>query len=448
MFCMILLSGILISSKSFAQPEPCGWTLISQVSGANCYGDCNGSIIVTPSVNWPNFVYSWSHGSNSSQIYDLCADDYTVTVTDDKNCSQQYTFTVENPAQLVANCVVLTNESAPGAADGSIEASVSGGYGPYYYQWQTNPVQSTPVISGLTAGVYTVWIFDEKNCMASTSCEIITEKKEECEGFRSQTQGGWGQCHQTGNNPGTYLFANFSGAFPQGLTIGCTRTLKLTSAQAVCDFLPSGTSPKVLPVGNLVNPGQSYRNVFAGQLVAATLNAQFDIYDPNFASNSEYTLGDLEIASGLFQGWTVSELLAEANSKIGGCGSSFSNSQLSDALSMINENYVDGNVDNGYLVCPEKKPGRLAQNENLRSVIYPNPASDITNIVITTEVNSNLTVEMIGVTGQKVQQLYKGNTLNEKYINIEVNADAMTPGMYFIKVISNDEMNVQKLIIK
>ncbi|HYV91213.1 MAG TPA: T9SS type A sorting domain-containing protein [Chitinophagales bacterium] len=174
---------------------------------------------------------------------------------------------------------------------------------------------------------------------------------QDCTGFRTQTQGGWG-ADPDGNNPGVYLHDNFAAAFPGGLTIGCNgSTLLLTDAQAVTDFLPSTTTPSVLPAGAMVNPGSSYLNVFAGQLETATLNVGFDSYDPDFSSNS-LLLGDLIIASGPFAGWTVSQLLTEANNAIGGCSSTYSLSDLNDALDAINNNYDNGTSNNGYLNCP------------------------------------------------------------------------------------------------
>ncbi len=76
---------------------------------------------------------------------------------------------------------------------------------------------------------------------------LKTNAQSECTGFRTQTQGGWGAI-PNGNNPGVYVHTNFAAAFPSGLTIGCSsgNKLVLTSAQAVTDFLPSGTTPAVL----------------------------------------------------------------------------------------------------------------------------------------------------------------------------------------------------------
>jgi hypothetical protein len=180
----------------------------------------------------------------------------------------------------------------------------------------------------------------------------------ECTGFRTQTQGGWGADPHGGNN-GTYLHANFSEAFPSGVTIGCDggNKLVLTNAQAVTDFLPSGTTPSVLPAGTLTDPGGSYSNVLAGQLVTAVLNAGFDAYDPDFSSNAIHT-GDLMIASGTFAGWTVNQLIAEASNTIGGCSSTYSPSDLNDALTAFNENYDNGTTDKGYTTC--HKPCNIA----------------------------------------------------------------------------------------
>src|SRR5690349_2149654 len=52
-----------------------------------------------------------------------------------------------------------------------------------------------------------------------------------CGQLRTQTQGGWGAA-PAGNNPGTYLHANFQAAFSDGLTVGCypgNYYVKLTS---------------------------------------------------------------------------------------------------------------------------------------------------------------------------------------------------------------------------
>ncbi|MBC7439239.1 MAG: hypothetical protein H7250_04570, partial [Flavobacterium sp.] len=124
---------------------------------------------------------------------------------------------------------------------------------------------------------------------------IFVSSAQNCIGFKTFTMGGWGtHCH--GENPGCYRDAHFDAAFPDGIRIGSdTRSLTLTSSLAVENFLPSGTSPRALNAGALTDPARTYRNNFAGQLVALTLSVGFDVYDANFGSNT-LLLGNLRIA--------------------------------------------------------------------------------------------------------------------------------------------------------
>ncbi len=170
---------------------------------------------------------------------------------------------------------------------------------------------------------------------------------ENCEGFRSQTQGGWGSS-ANGDNPGTYRDANFAAAFPNGLTIGCNNTLTLTSSAAVQAFLPSGGQPSVLPNGASIDA--DFGNTFAGQLVAATLTLGFDANDPNFSSNN-LSIAELIYNTGIFTGMTVGEVVAIANEVIGGCSTEYSPAQLTQGLDLFNQNYVDGTTDNGNFSC-------------------------------------------------------------------------------------------------
>lgn len=170
-----------------------------------------------------------------------------------------------------------------------------------------------------------------------------------CGGFRTQTQGGWGSTPH-GNNPGSYLHKNFAGAFPSGLTVGCTFKITLNSAQAVTDYLPAGGTPAVLKT-NYTNP-TGLKNNLASQLVALTLSVQFDLYDPNYSSSS-LALGNLIIGSGPFKGMKIKDVITEANNVLGGCSTKYTAAQLSDVLAAINENFVDGTSNGGFIVCPD-----------------------------------------------------------------------------------------------
>jgi hypothetical protein len=174
-----------------------------------------------------------------------------------------------------------------------------------------------------------------------------------CPGFRTQTQGGWGATPKGGNS-GAYLHNNFQQVFPDGVTVGCdnTHTLRLTSAQQVTDFLPSGSTARALD-RDYTNPGTNYSNVFAGQVVALTLSVKFDEANSSFGS-SPILLKDLVIGEGPFAGKTVGFVLAQANLALGGCSALYTLAQLHEVVSRINESYVDGVLADGALLmlCP------------------------------------------------------------------------------------------------
>jgi len=178
-----------------------------------------------------------------------------------------------------------------------------------------------------------------------------------CDGFRTQTPGGWG-AQASGNNNGTYRDANFNNAFPNGLTIGGDFTLSLTSASAVEAFLPSGGGARIL-TENVVDPGRiTGRNqlgTLAGHIIALTLAIGFDdcINCTDFGSN-DFSLKNLIFQKGEFKGKTVQYVLNEANRIFGGGAmNEYTANELNDIITVINENYVDGNsaIDPNLLGC-------------------------------------------------------------------------------------------------
>lgn len=148
---------------------------ISCVHGSDvtCYGGNDGSA----SVNVYNSVglvgYTWSpSGGSGPSASGLTAGTYTVTVSD--YCATPATCTVlisQPTSALSVNCS-STNESAPGAADGSASVSTIGGSsGPLSYSWSPSG-GSGPTATGLSAGVYTVTVTDG-SCGTSTCSSTV-----------------------------------------------------------------------------------------------------------------------------------------------------------------------------------------------------------------------------------------------------------------------------------
>jgi len=134
-----------------------------------CNGVCIGSITLSPSGGTAPYAYLW--GDNSTNFFrtSLCAGSYAVTVTDATNCTATRTIDVIQPDPIQANANA-TNESCNPGGDGSISTSTTGGTAPYTYSWNPGGA-TTPGLSALSAGTYTVTITDGNNC---TQVETVT----------------------------------------------------------------------------------------------------------------------------------------------------------------------------------------------------------------------------------------------------------------------------------
>jgi hypothetical protein len=138
-----------------------------------------------------------------------------------------------------------------------------------------------------------------------------------------------------------------------------------TSATAIKNYLPAGGTPSTL-TADLTDPLSTSAGVFGGQATALSLNVGFSCTDacgPIFETlgleaNTTFCLGELVVCDGgKFDGLTVYQLLDLCNTVISGdlyalmpYGASIS--ELSDAAAFVNQNFVGGEVNNGYLCLP------------------------------------------------------------------------------------------------
>jgi hypothetical protein len=150
--------------QAFTQPVP-----NAVATDLTCYNQNDGSCIANPTGGNPPYSYHWSNGVLVNQTTGLVPGLYFVTVTDANGCSATSFAVVNQPAELIATASV-TNESSPGANDGSATVVPSGGNPPYTYAWSSGGTADTE--TGLTAGQYTVTITDASGCTLVTTVDI------------------------------------------------------------------------------------------------------------------------------------------------------------------------------------------------------------------------------------------------------------------------------------
>ncbi|MCX7953655.1 MAG: PKD domain-containing protein [Bacteroidales bacterium] len=134
-----------------------------------CYGQNNGSAVLTITEGQAPFTINWSNGSHGTSVTDLSAGNYSVTIIDANGCSAAIPFTINQPPQLSISSN-STNVTCYGGNDGSAFIQVNGGTPPYSFSWSNGLNSSTA--SNLSAGNYIITVTDNNGCTITTSINI------------------------------------------------------------------------------------------------------------------------------------------------------------------------------------------------------------------------------------------------------------------------------------
>ncbi len=132
------------------------------IEPAQCYGGSDGYIEISVSGGLPSYSYLWSNGETSQNIYDLSAGEYTVSVTDEYDCTEVKVFEVEQPEELILN--FYTEGASCSQANGAIIMWGDGGTGDDYEYNIGNGYSTQSDYYNLPAGTYTISIKDYNDC--------------------------------------------------------------------------------------------------------------------------------------------------------------------------------------------------------------------------------------------------------------------------------------------
>ena len=159
--------------KNFTITEPTAIVVTPSQTNISCNEGANGSASVVVTGGTGAYTYAWApSGGTAATASGLTAGTYTVTISDANLCQTTQSFTLTEPAALVAT-PSQTNVSCNGGSNGSATVSVTGGTGAYTYIW--SPTGGTAATaSGLVAGTYTVTVQDANTCQ-TTATVTITE---------------------------------------------------------------------------------------------------------------------------------------------------------------------------------------------------------------------------------------------------------------------------------
>jgi hypothetical protein len=143
-------------------------TTINASTNVSCNGGSDGSLSVNTSGGQAPYNYQWSTGASTATINNLSAGTYSLTITDNAGCEENFSATITAPL-AIAITVNTVDESCTGN-DGSAMSNATGGTAPYSINWSTGATSAG--INNLSAGSYTLTVTDANGCTQSTAVII------------------------------------------------------------------------------------------------------------------------------------------------------------------------------------------------------------------------------------------------------------------------------------
>ena len=145
----------------------------------SCNGLCDENIQISVSNGVAPFTFDVTNlttgdafSQTNGQLDNLCPGNYEVVVTDDTNCSETITFTVNDQPSIVITVLEDSPVTCNGGTDGCASVSAVGGVDPIAFLWD-DPNQSTGLsICNLPAGPITVTATDFNGCTATGQVDI------------------------------------------------------------------------------------------------------------------------------------------------------------------------------------------------------------------------------------------------------------------------------------
>ncbi|OUT69720.1 MAG: hypothetical protein CBB76_07840, partial [Crocinitomicaceae bacterium TMED16] len=99
-----IYDNITDTIQVLASPE----SIVDSIVNISCNGFDNGEIAVTP-VGIGPFQYTWNGSIGDSVLSGLSPGDYTLELIDSNNCADTFTYSISEPALLIASASVLTD---------------------------------------------------------------------------------------------------------------------------------------------------------------------------------------------------------------------------------------------------------------------------------------------------------------------------------------------------
>lgn len=409
--------------------------ILSDISPVSCYGGSDGRAVVLVSGGFEPYSYEWSeHSVDSAVNHSLTAGVFSVTATDSKECVKtlQVTSTpITQPSPLQISSFLTTDPLCYGSCDGSIIAYAEGGNSQYTYIWDNK--DTLQHITGLCAGDHILNVIDSKGCTFPYTFYLddpplltgtdLPEEMNVCAGqiYKADPGDKWNNVTWTSDNG-------------------------YTSHDRVAQISEPGNYYL-----------QAYSDIGCAVYDTFTLYVSENLLDADFLMMSEVNTGDTVVLIDV--SWPLPDEItwlmpeeAEVKSDHGFYKELVFNKPGTYYVELTATLAQCVSIKGKYIEVLETEPDNTFKETHEEEAfitefnVYPNPARENLNMHIELAAETNVRVELINITSNKLSDVAMGYGLNE--YELSVNISDLMPGMYLVRLIAKDHVQTKMLVVR
>jgi len=141
--------------------------------GASGGWEADDSYVQFCPVDTTGLAYTWSTGDVGATVYGLPAGTYTVTATDGNGCMNTSDLTIDPAISNLVSALDAIDVSCFGFDDATINPAITGGVSPVNYTWSNGASSAT--LASLQPGTYSVSAEDAVGCTIEVNNITIME---------------------------------------------------------------------------------------------------------------------------------------------------------------------------------------------------------------------------------------------------------------------------------
>ncbi len=454
-------NGCLIF-KEFEVNEPDPVNIAFTCIDASCSGD-TGSLSVDVSGGTAPYTYAWSNDSTGQKNTGLSIGTYTVTVTDDNNCSTTATTGIsgiDGPVVTVDSIVNTTcNDST-----GEIYTLVSGGTPPYAFEWENGSADQHLYYA--SKGLHILTVTDSNGCQGMASAQVdesVVAPPQICivttDSLTNHNLIAW----EKEDNPGIAAYNIYkevrANQYQLIGSVGETENSVLEDSLSNPMIRSYKYKISALDVcGNETMKSHAHKTIhlsLSSGFYENSVNLSWDNYDgfyydayqiARYSTSNNWEILDVLPGSpeDVFNSYTDTDvpddvkkymIIIDKGNECVVTNKKANAGPFSQSLSNLEDNRLKGEeIRQAGMDLPDLS-------------VYPNPANNDFYISFKLVEPATVSLDIYAVDGRKIANVIKNKVIRGKHKYL-YNCNALPAGMYYIKLIGDNITAVKKVLIE